>query len=163
MMSAVRSLLAGSRMAVVAVLIAACGSVGDVAGAASEPDTTSVFSLDVGVCFDEPADRDDGLIVEVTVIDCEMPHHSEVFARFDVTVSTDDQYPGLDALRDEAAERCGRAFEEFVGVAYAQSELLARFIVPTEDSWNVEDRVVACYVFLPDGQPLTGTVRGRGH
>lgn len=163
MVAPARSLPVVSRMAVVAVLIAACGTGGDVAGATSEAEHTSVFSLEAGMCFDELADRDDGLVVEVTVVDCEMPHDSEVFARFNVAASTDDQYPGLDTLRAEAADRCGRAFEAFVGASYAQSELLARFIVPTQGSWAVEDRVVACYLFLPDGQPLTGTARERGH
>lgn len=48
---------------------------------------------------------------------------------------------------------------DYVGRAYADSELDIFPITPTEASWGQGDREVICAIFLPE-QMLTGTVKG---
>jgi hypothetical protein len=128
----------------VVLLVSACGG-----GAGS------VFTLEVGTCFD---DTDETEISSVPEVDCVEPHDNEVFAVFDYTES--DTFPGSDALKAAAADLCIARFEDYVGVAYSDSPLDVITIVPTEESWGRGDREVICSLYNSDFTKLTGSMKG---
>jgi hypothetical protein len=115
-----------------------------------------VFSLHPGDCMN---DSDDTEVSELPVVDCTSPHDFEAFSEFDLA-GTD--YPGDDAVSEEAHGTCADEFEPFVGIAYDSSKLDVRFLAPTEESWSeLDDRTVVCLLFDPAG-PLTGSAAGTG-
>jgi hypothetical protein len=115
---------------------------------------TDVFTLAVGDCM-ESTDLETTLET-VPVIECGEPHESEVYASFQLD---DGTFPGTEAITTEAEGLCLGAFEEFAGLPFNDSELLATTLTPTEDSWDrQEDREVLCIIIDPDGD-VTGTMR----
>ena len=54
---------------------------------------------------------------------------------------------------------CADEFETFIGTPADQSELLATYMYPTEDSWKSGDREILCVVYV-DGTTTTGTLKG---
>lgn len=133
-----RALVAG------AVLVAACGG------------GQSVFSIDVGTCFD---DQDEEVVSSVPEVDCAEPHDNEVFAL--LTYDESDVYPGQDALFERGKELCIDEFESYVGMSYAESDLEVFPITPSEDSWNDrDDREIICALYALDLSKLTGSMRG---
>ena len=114
---------------------------------------SDVFSLEVGDCIES---TDLETIESVHVVDCGELHGSEVYAAFEIG---DGTFPGTQAVTADAEGLCLDAFEEFVGVAYNDSELYATTMTPTEDSWDrLEDREVLCLIVDPDAA-VTGTMR----
>ncbi len=124
----------------------------------SEPETptVNVLELEVGTCLndvDQPLAQD---LVDVPAVECSTPHQSEVFA--DLVVDGSD-YPGIDALTEQAVQGCQAEFQRFVGVEFAASELNFHYYYPTQSSWSVGDRSIYCVVFDP-GATTVGTLRG---
>jgi len=118
--------------------------------------TVNVLELEVGTCLndvDQPLAQD---LVDVPAVECTTPHQSEVFAA--VTVDGSD-YPGIDALTDQAVQGCQAEFQRFVGVEFAASELNFHYYYPTQSSWAVGDRSIYCVIFDP-GVTTVGTLRG---
>ena len=113
-------------------------------------------SLEVGDCTDQDLS---GAVGEVETVDCDESHTAEVFEVFDID---GDEFPGSAEVQAQATEECqGDAFEEYVGVPYAQSEVYATFLVPTEETWNeADDRTVICLAVTQDGSPTEGSVEG---
>jgi hypothetical protein len=72
----------------------------------------------------------------------------------------DGDFPGEVAVQEASREAClGDTFEGFVGLPYDDSEILANFLYPTEESWEQGDREVVCLAF-EDGIATTGTLEG---
>lgn len=149
----------GAAMALAAVLtLAACSddeprrdAEGNVTEAA---DAAGIFDVQVGDCigaFDEES------VTELPVTPCDQPHDQEVYASFEVEDAA--EFPGHDAIREQANERCLAEFESFVGIGYDESELYVEFLTPSEDSWGEGDREVLCTVYDPSG-PTEGGLRG---
>ena len=111
--------------------------------------TTQLTDVAAGDCYD-PAEPD-----TVVLIDCSEPHAFEVFASF---VQDGPSYPGT-ALDATASEQCERAFGTFVGVEFAASELVLRYVKPSRATWEQGDREVLCAVAEPSGA-ATGTLAG---
>jgi hypothetical protein len=124
------------------LLVSACGS-------------GSVFTLEVGTCFD---DTDETEISSVPEVECIEPHDNEVFAVFDYTET--DTFPGSDAMNAAATDLCIARFQDYVGVAYADSPLEVFTIIPTEASWESGDREVICSLYNSNFTKLTGSMRG---
>ncbi|MBA3308147.1 MAG: septum formation family protein [Chloroflexi bacterium] len=61
-----------------------------------------------------------------------------------------------------AQEGCLKRFERFVGISYERSQLEVTYLSPTAVSWQDGDRRVQCVLHSGDGEPLTGSMRGRG-
>jgi hypothetical protein len=119
--------------------------------------TVSIFELHRGQCVDLD-DGDSDLITGLPARDCDEPHDGEVFLIRPMTVSG-DEFPGRSALDKKAEEVCsGDAFEEYVGLAYDESELSITYVTPSEDSWTMGDRDVVCVATSSDGSKLTDTV-----
>ena len=133
----VRSLVLG------ALVVSACGGGG------------SVFTLDVGTCFD---DTGESQISSVPEVDCDDLHDNEVFAVFDYTET--DTYPGSEAMNEAATDLCIARFEDYVGQAYSDSPFEVFPITPTQTSWDNGDREVICALYNSDFSKLTGSMRG---
>ena len=117
----------------------------------------SVFSLEVGECFNDPDDTE--LVSNVSIVDCVEPHNNEVFHLFDIA---GDDFPGEATLSDLAASGCRDAFDDYVGFAYADSDFEIFRLTPSEDSWDDGDREVVCSLFDLTSQRWTGTARNSG-
>jgi hypothetical protein len=125
-----------------ALLIAACGG-------------GSVFSLEIGTCFDDSAE---GEISEVPEVDCSEPHDNEVFALIEYTET--DVFPGSDAMQAAAKELCIGEFEAYVGLDYPTSALEVFSITPTDGSWDDGDREIICALYNLDFSKLTESMEG---
>lgn len=121
-----------------------------------EEGDVSVYEIQVGDCLDS-ADLS-GELNSVPVVPCAEPHDAEIY---DSTMLSGDEFPGQAEVEAQADDYCIGAFESFVGVAYADSELYASTILPSEDSWSDGDREMLCVVFDTDGE-VTGSLRDAG-
>ncbi|MGA8044906.1 MAG: DUF4190 domain-containing protein [Dermatophilaceae bacterium] len=118
-------------------------------------DSRLTEDLAVGDCFDDPAvsgfsfevDRD------ITGIDCAQPHDLEIYETFVL-----DEYTTPEDMFHDSDAECIDKFEEFVGIDYYDSELIAYAYYPSRDSWDTGNRTVTCAV--TDFRPTTGTLRG---
>jgi hypothetical protein len=119
-------------------------------------DMQSVFDLEVGDCYDLPSGD---VVEEVQVVDCDEPHDQEVIALVQHPAGPDEAFPGGEEIGDFADDECIAEFERYVGVSYADSELLGFTLMPTAETWPVGDREIVCAVYLEDGQ-LDGSVAG---
>jgi hypothetical protein len=118
-----------------------------------------VFELAVGDCFD---DGDLALgeleeVDEVPLVECSEPHDNEVYA---IVAVEGEVFPGEQAIQTQADEVCLDAFDPFVGLDYQSSALDFGWLVPTADSWEMGDRVVACFVYRLDLEKVSGTLEG---
>ncbi|MEV7607886.1 DUF2510 domain-containing protein [Microbacterium sp. NPDC089320] len=117
-------------------------------------ETVTVNELAVGHCL--PLMEWEEEVYELPIVPCDTPHTDEVYFIFD---APDGEFPGDDGLQTIAADRCDAAFEEFIGVPYADSELDNYWFVPTESSWKrLNDRAIQCIVISYD--EITGTLEG---
>lgn len=121
---------------------------------------TSVFDLASGDCFDASGDEVD----TVTVIDCELPHTYEAFAIFDHEAGIDAPYPGDEALLEYADSACQPYFEEYVGIAYPDSQYWITSVTPSRQTWEEgDDREIVCALKLgEDAEETTGSAEGTG-
>jgi Septum formation len=131
----------------IAILLSACSG--------------NVFELAVGDCFD---DGDFALgeveeIGDVPMVECAEPHDNEVY---EVVTVEGDVFPGESAIQIGADEVCLDAFDGFVGLDYESSALDFGWLVPTADSWDSGDRLVACFIYRMDLEKVTGTLGGSG-
>ena len=133
----------GSRLFLLtALLAAACGG-------------GSVFTLQVGTCFDH---SDEAEVSSVPEVDCSEPHDNEVFAVFDYEAS--DTFPGSSAMNEAAQELCIAEFEAYVGLSYQESALEVFPITPTQRGWESGDREIICALYNIDLSKLTGSMEG---
>ena len=125
------------------------------AGEIDSGGTVDVTELQVGDCFDAPADED--LISDVAGVPCDEAHAYEVYVVADREAAS---YPSDDEFEAIFGELCVPAFESYVGASYDSSEIWASFITPSEDSWSDGDREYVCYLYEPvdPDEPLGETV-----
>lgn len=137
-------------------------SVRDESGEVIETGELSTFDMADGDCFDDPAltgAADDEEIEAETVeaIPCDEPHELEVYHIFE---ATDEEFPGVDALAEQAQAGCAAEFKGFTGVRYDKSALDLYFYYPLESSWDlVGDRAIVCALDDPD-ETTTGSLEG---
>ncbi len=98
------------------------------------------FLLAPGDCF-----ADDALLVApiVPVVACEMPHQFELYGAIDLP---NGAFPTVETLDNLADGVCFEEFERYTGQTFADSDLLYRFLYPSEASWEAGDRKVLCFV-----------------
>ncbi len=137
--------------------LAGCSLINTVTGPvdldSSDGTDTDAFQIAVGDCLND-ADLS-GEVSTVPVIDCAEPHDSEAYASF---LLPDGDYPGEDAIFEQADADCLAAFADYVGIAWEESSLQFSYYFPTTGSWESGDREVLCLVYDPAGQ-LTGSVK----
>lgn len=141
-------------MVVLFVLVAACGAAGE---AIDDLGDESVFSMEVGLCFNDVADAGTE-VSSVPDVDCDEPHDNEVFALAEYTAT--DTYPGTDAMNAAARDICIGLFADYVGLAYEDSVLEVYPITPTQGSWDDGDREIVCALYEADLTKLTGSMQG---
>jgi hypothetical protein len=122
-------------MSLLGLLLAACSG--------------NVFDLAVGDCFDDGdmALGDVEEVGDVPMVECSEAHDNEVYA---VVTVDGEVFPGDISIQNQADEACFGAFEGFVGFDYETSELDFGWLVPTAETWEAGDRVVACFVYRMD-------------
>lgn len=156
--SAARRLSVVAVSAVAALALSSC-SVLDSSGSSNEPprDQTNgqitetadadVFSIQVGDCLDYAA-LGSGEINTVPVVPCAEPHDGEVYAEMSLP---DGDYPGDDAVGEQADTFCYDQFATFVGIPWDDSSLDYSPLTPTADSWEgFDDRLIQCVVASQD-------------
>jgi hypothetical protein len=116
-----------------------------------------VLELEVGSCLMDTTTPIGQDFVNLPVIDCDLPHESEVYAE---VVLSGSGFPGVDQVTAEAISACRIEFAEFVGVDHALSALDFHYYYPTPSSWAVGDRSVFCVVFDP-GVLTIGSLAGQ--
>jgi hypothetical protein len=121
----------------------------------------NVFDLAVGDCFDDGDMVVGGVeeIGQVPMVECTEPHDNEVYA---VVTVEGDRFPGEVAIQGQADDVCLGSFEGFVGLDYATSVLDFGWLVPTADTWEAGDRVIACFIYRMDLEKVTGTLQDTG-
>lgn len=118
----------------------------------------SAFSLEVGECFDTPSGSLKGLAVDVDKVPCSGGHDAEVFADFEMAEA---DYPGDDALADEADRRCSLLRNTYAMDSWAVPENVGVYsFTPTSQSWLRGDREVSClFGDADETDGLTGSLR----
>lgn len=130
------------------MLLAGCGG-GD----------SNVFELTEGTCFNDPA-VDNEQVREVAIVDCTEPHDNEVYA---LVAVPGDAYPGPEQINAVAESECIMEFANYIGIDYADSQYLAQYFAPSEDSWSAGDRIIVCYLFDSEANvQLQGSARDSG-
>lgn len=115
----------------------------------------SVLELEVGTCFDDPSSFES--VTDVPILDCSEPHDNEVIALDQIGTTS---YPGDDTVTSVSEETCVRVFDGAMGVPYLDSPYEVGWFSPSQDSWDVGDREIICFVFDPAFEKITGSVRG---
>jgi hypothetical protein len=134
------------------------------------PDPVDPRGLAVGDCADDAAAADGTLPATIDVVAqggpvvprvCIEPHRYEVYAVTELA-APEAPWPGPDQLGEDALDLCTRRLEDYVGVAWVDSELDLLFLVPDEATWATGDRVVRCILFDLGLEPLDGSAAGTG-
>ncbi|HEY7670650.1 MAG TPA: septum formation family protein [Gammaproteobacteria bacterium] len=134
----------------------------DSTGAIVDAGDVSAFEIRVGDCFDDAGvfSEENAEVSKVPGIPCSAPHDNEVYAVFDVSVSS---FPEGDEMSSMAFDSCLERFQSFVGKDYESSTLDIATLYPSRESWNQQnDREVVCVVYDVNAKKLTGSVRGLG-
>ena len=122
------------------------------------------YSLEVGECFDRLEDLRDGRPVIITTrLDCDEPHHFQIFAALTYPAEHPSLYPGDDIMFDFALRSCYQRFEGWVGTTYELSELEIGVITPDRENFEnsaARYRGIHCWVEHVDGDELIGTMQG---
>ncbi|WP_104475230.1 YdgH/BhsA/McbA family protein [Microterricola pindariensis] len=120
----------------------------------TESGQADVFSIQVGDCMNEVSGD---TVYDVPVVPCGEPHDEEAYFEHTFTVA---EFPGDDAVYDEALDACYVAFPAFAGISYEESTLDFYPFTPTKESWEqADDRVVTCMIYDPSAR-TTGSLAG---
>ncbi|PPF68686.1 hypothetical protein C5C18_07335 [Rathayibacter tritici] len=158
-----RSRTAALAGAALLLLLSGCSSVvgpdgpeavRDEGGTVTVAGVTDVFSLRRGDCLDDPGDN---RIADVDVVPCSEEHALEIFHSF---AQPGERYTGRTTLLAQADASCEPEFGAVIGIAYGDSALEYRSMVPSEVGWRHGDRSVVCAVFDPDDDSTTGSLFG---
>lgn len=113
-----------------------------------------------GVCFNG---LDPGTLEIAGTVDCAEPHQYELIGS---VVLPDGDYPGAEALADEAFSTCLFLFEDYVGRGYDTSIWWLETMTPTETLWSDGERTANCLVFQYAAEDeiltVTGSAQGDG-
>jgi hypothetical protein len=89
-------------------------------------------------------------------VDCASPHQIELIA---VVASTDPSAGDWQAI---SASDCHAAFLEYVGRPFDRSRHHLVWWGPSSDEWSAGNHDLFCGVFAPQGETLSGSVKGTG-
>ena len=87
----------------------------------------------------------------VAVVPCPTTHTSEAFADVEFSEPSGAEYPGDAALSTRATEECHERFDNYVGSESESSSLQIRYVYPSTEDWELDDRAVTCILIAPDG------------
>ena len=147
----------------VLVVLAAIAWIGsDVVSQADRDDSGAIVGagevagsdLKVGDCFDLPP----GEFINVAARPCTEPHDMELVATVEHPAPEDAPYPSDDEFTRAAADGCLSGFQDYVGIAFQESELNMTTITPAKDGWEANDRRIQCVVNM-EGEKLSTSVK----
>jgi hypothetical protein len=119
--------------------------------------TKPINDIATGDCFDDPLGAVEDAAV-VTVHACSEPHDNEVFATLEMP---GNDWPGDKAVNRWADTHCMEEFAPYVGTRYESSFLEIGWYYPLEESWvKYDDRNIACILYDPSLEKLSGSMRG---
>jgi hypothetical protein len=117
--------------------------------AESNQRTKKWIDLQVGDCLADPPPTDPG-VVDVSVVDCAIPHAAEVYLRTDVEVNA--------AVADVADQQCRAGLTKYTG--QPAGPLAMTYLIDSNQdrtSDNPLPSTVICLLQAADGGPLTGS------
>jgi hypothetical protein len=116
-------------------------------------------ALRTGRCVDTPGGLGDKDVYDVDEVPCAGPHDGEVFHTFEMAGGS--SYPGEGDVSDAAEDTCYARVDTYVMDSWAMTdEVDVYFLGPTEDTWRIGDRTVACILGHTDeNETLTGSLR----
>jgi hypothetical protein len=126
-------------------------------------DLVAFSVLAVGDCIADPYDNvrqdanGDSWITGVTIVDCASAHYGEVYS---VSVMQATSFV-QDAIYSEADDLCYLAYEDFMGVDYADSEFYYEAYSPSPAGWKMGDRETTC-VATSFASDTVGSLQGSG-
>ncbi len=127
-----------------------------VAGDVDGTRTASPINLDVGNCVVTLPVT--GQVGEVTLTPCAEEHQLQVLDR--IAAGTDD-YPGEDALFEDAEQRCQAAFDELAPAVESWPENYRPwFLVPSQDNWSNGERNIICFARSTAGPVAVDLLNG---
>ena len=132
----------------------------DSTGAIVDGGNVDAFEIRVGDCFDDTSSSYDGEeIHSLPAVPCSDPHDNEVFAVFDLSITT---FPGNDKIAVVAFDSCKNRFRSFVGSDYDSSALDILTLYPSRESWSQNsDREIVCAVYDLEANKIEGSAKGR--
>ncbi|MGW2514292.1 septum formation family protein [Streptomyces scopuliridis] len=133
--------------ALLAIGAVGCSGVSDAVDSAKDGAKTvarqrSVFSLDIGDCYN-PSARAEGTAYAVEIVPCDEAHEGQVVGEFAIDKSK--EYPGDDGVATIADNRCPVEAQKYATDTWALPKGVALFhYTPTKESWATGDREVSC-------------------
>lgn len=124
----------------------------DETGEITEQEDIGVFRIRTGDCLLLPGELA-SQVETLEAIPCTEPHSGEVLTTTTIPGSNDAEFPGLDAVIDQAEQDCLREFEAITGNDFmTDPDWDMTFLYPTQESWDqLDDREIVCIV-----RPLEG-------
>ncbi|CAN5416581.1 septum formation family protein [soil metagenome] len=154
--------LALSTVVAAALLLSGCSLLGQLNNATprnaggtptAENTDADVFSIRVGDCLDDATSS--GTVTTAPIVPCSTPHDSEAYTSIKMAGGA---FPGADAVKTQADEGCAKAFPDFIGIPYDDSNLSISYYFPTKESWSNGDHEIMCTVY-DEGAKTTGTLK----
>ncbi len=128
------------------------GAQRDVSGEITGGGDISLAEIEFGDCL--TGLQEDDAVLSVAAVPCRQSHEGEVFAIFDLDAG---RWEGVEAVASQAERGCLERMEQKFPDLYADESVEVFFFHPTEDSWRIDDRQVAC-VALPPGGRASGSM-----
>ncbi|KES06018.1 hypothetical protein BU52_16495 [Streptomyces toyocaensis] len=115
----------------------------------------SVFSLDVGDCYN-PNGKAEGAAYLVEIVPCDEAHEGQVVGEF--AVDEGKGYPGESGISAIADKRCPVEAQKYAPDTWALPKDAALFYyTPTSESWATGDRAVSC-TYTAEKGALSGSL-----
>ncbi|MGX1677527.1 septum formation family protein [Streptomyces althioticus] len=140
--------------ALLALTIVGCSEASEVVddakdGARKAARQRSVFSLDVGDCYN-PNGKAEGEAYLVEVVPCDEAHQGEVVGEF--SMESVPEYPGDEKIVGIADERCAAEAQRYAPDTWAlPAGVGLSHYTPTRESWATGDRAVSCTYTVEKG------------
>ncbi|MFF5159021.1 septum formation family protein [Streptomyces sp. NPDC000348] len=147
-------------VALLAIGAVGCSDVSDAVdsakdGAKKAARQRSVFSLDVGDCYN-PNGKAEGTAYLVEIVPCDEAHEGQVVGEF--AIDEGKEFPGDDGVSTIADDRCPVEAQKYAPDTWALPEGAALFYyTPTKESWATGDRAVSC-TYTAEKGTLSGSL-----
>lgn len=116
----------------------------DETGTIVDEGDVAASELAVGDCLMDPGED---VFEEVRGVSCNSPHDYEIYHLATVAGLS---YPSDPAFENAAVQHCLPAFDLYTGEVYENSDLWIGYFVPDSRAWDDGDRIMQCYLYLPD-------------
>ena len=118
----------------------------DETGTIVDEGDVAASELVVGDCLQDPGED---VFEEVRGVSCDAPHDFEIYHLATVSGLS---YPSDAAFEEAAGQHCLPAFRSYTGEVYQDSDLWIGYFVPDSRAWDDGDRIMQCYLYLPDAK-----------